>query len=88
MLTRTVTKVFPTENTVGLHLELKDDDEVVIDQDFTRGYSPEAGIVNEIRDSIGNEMQVAIDKYKKLKSRFDAPAYETVRTQIDNALTL
>ena len=87
-LTKTVTKVFPTENTVGLHLELKDDDVVVIDQDFTRDYSPAAGIANEIRDSIGNEMQAAIDNYKKLKNRFDAVAYDTIRTQIDNALTL
>lgn len=88
MLTKTVTKVFPTENKVGLHLELKDDDVVVINQNFIRDYSPEEGIVNKIRDSIGNEMQAAIDKYKKLKDRFNASAYETVRTQIDNNLTL
>lgn len=88
MLTKIVTKVFPTENTAGLHLELQDSGVVVIDQDFTRDYSPGEGIANEIRDSIGEEMQAAIDKYKLLKNRFDAPAYETVRTQVDNNLTL
>jgi len=87
-LEKTVTKVFPTENKVGLHLELKDDGVVVIDEDFTEDYAPGVGVTNDIRDAIGNKMQAAIDQYKMLKNRFDAAAYKTVRTQVDNNLTL
>ena len=87
-LTKTVTKVFPTENRVGLHLELKDDGVVVIDQEFIENYAPGDGVTNDIRDAIGNRMQATIDIYKMLKNRFDASAYETVRSQVDNNLTL
>lgn len=87
-LVKTVTKVFPTENTVGLHLELKDDNIVVIDKDFIENYAPGVGVTNDIRDEIGKKMQAAINNYKMLKNRFDTAAYETVRTQIDNNLTL
>ena len=87
-LTKTVTKVWPSNNYVGLHLELKDDDEVVIDKDFKEQWSPGAGVTNVIRDKIGNAMQKAIDKYKSDKALFDAPAYGTVREQVDNALDI
>lgn len=88
MLTKTVTKMYPTENTVGLHLELKDDDVVVIDKDFAENYAAGQDIPNEVRDKIGKRMQKAIDRYKALKARFEHPKYETVRTQIDDNLTL
>jgi hypothetical protein len=88
MLTKTVTKVFPTENTVGLHLTLKDDDVVVIDRDFVKNYAAGEDVPNDVRDAIGQEMQAEIDKYKILKSRFDSAKYETVRTQVDNNLNL
>lgn len=96
MLAKTVTKTFPTENTVGMHLVLTDDarpdlgdgEQVVIDQDFSENFSPGEGIVNEVRDAIGGKIQAAIDEYKRKKTIYDAPTYETARTQIDNALTL
>ena len=87
-LTKTVTKVFPTENEVGLHLKLQDDGITVIDDDFIENFAVGESIPNEVRDSIGHRMQAAINKYKKLKSRFDAAVYETVRTQIDSNLIL
>lgn len=87
-LTKTVTKMFPTENTVGLHLKLEDDGVTVIDQDFSEQFVSGEDIPNEVRDKIGSRMQEAIDKYKALKARFDSAKYETVRTQVDNALTL
>lgn len=88
MLTKTVTKMFPTANTVGLHLKLEDDGVTVIDQDFAENYSVGQDIPNKVRDKIGGRMQRAINKYKALKARFDNPKYETVRTQVDNNLTL
>jgi hypothetical protein len=87
-LTKVVTKMFPTENTVGLHLELKDGVDVVISRNFSRQFSPGTGVTNQIRDAIGADMQAAIDEYKRKKTIFDTAAYETVRTQVDNALTL
>jgi len=93
MLTKTITKMFPTENTVGIHLKLVDDsrpvdEQVVIDADFAENYSVGEDIPNKVRDKIGNRIQVAINRYKALKARFDNPKYETVRSQIDSNLTL
>ena len=88
MLTKTVTKMFPTNNLVGMHLKLEDDGVMVIDKDFTENYTPGQGATNTVRDSIGRKMQAAIDEYKKLKAMYDSSAYETARTQIDNNLQL
>lgn len=93
MLTATVTKMFPTENRVGIHLKLIDDsrpvdEQVVIDQNFSENYNVGQDIPNEVRDKIGKRIQKAVDRYKVLKARFDNPKYDTVRNQIAGNLTL
>jgi hypothetical protein len=87
-LTKTVTKVFPTTNTVGMHLKLEDDSVVVIDRDFTENFTKGQGATNEVKTSIGKQMQAAIDEYKTNKTLYNSAAYETARTQISNGLTL
>ncbi|MGD8787710.1 MAG: hypothetical protein PVJ60_09820 [Phycisphaerales bacterium] len=87
-LTKTVTKVFPTDNMVGMHLELKDDGVVVIDRDFMENFTKGEGATNAVRDSIGLQMQKAIDEYKEAKTIFSSSKYETVRQQIDSNLQL
>ena len=99
-LTKTVTKVFPTESrgshVVGIHLVLTDDDRpdlgsgthVVIDESFTAvratGTPPDA----DAKKTIGGDAQEAIDKYKRCKAAFESTAYETARAQIDEGVTL
>lgn len=95
-LTKTVKKMFPTENTVGMHLTVKDDDrpdlgegpQVVIDSDFAVQFSRTAGIVDDTKTQICLRMQEAINRYKSLKNIFGKSAYDAARDQIDNNLNL
>ena len=87
-LTKTITRMFPTKNAVGMHLELKDDGVVVIDRDFTENFTKGQGATTAVKTSIGNQMQAAIDEYKENKALYDSVAYATARTQIDEAITL
>jgi len=96
MLTKTVTKMFPTPDTVGIRLVLKDDnrpdlgpgEQVVIDQTFSNNFNAGSGMANEVRDEIFRAAQEAIDNYKKCSAIYAAASYQTAVTQIDNALTL
>ncbi len=87
-LTKTVTRVFPTANTVGFHLLLVDDGGTVIDRDFVAQHAVGQDVSNETRDKLGNSMQAAIDAYRRLKKIMDAGPYETARGQIENALDI
>ena len=87
-LTKTVTKVFPTPNHVGLHLELKDDGVAVIDTDYMEQWASGTDVPNEVKLKIGKRMQVDIDAYKALKARFDAAAYDTAAQQVEDGLVL
>ena len=95
-LAKTVTKMFPTENRVGINLVLTDDDrpdlgtgaQVVINKTIQRQYIAGQGMANKVRDEIGLEAQGLIDRYKTLKARFDNSTYGTKVNQINNALTL
>lgn len=95
-LTKVVTKMFPTPNTVGIHLVIKDDERpdlgpgehIVIRHTISRNFDRSVGIVNKIRDEIGREAQEVIDEYKKCKAVYAAASYDEKVTQIDNALTL
>lgn len=99
-LTKTVTKIFPTESrgsqTVGVRLVLTDDDRpdlgvgihTVIDESFTTVREP--GTLPNTADKIkiGQDAQAAIDKYKRCKAAFENAAYETTRAQIDGGLSI
>ena len=87
-LAKTVTKVFPNGGKVGIHLELKDDGVVVIDRDFVDGFVKGETLPNSVRDAIGNAAQEAIDEYVSNKAMYDAAAYDTVVSQIDNNLNI
>jgi len=43
---------------------------------------------NSVRDAIGNAAQAAIDEYVENKAMYDAAAYDTVVSQIDNNLNI
>lgn len=95
-LAKTITKMFPTPNKVGFRLVLTDDErpdlgtgpQVVLTRTFQGNFETGTTIKNEVRDELGKQAQQAIDNYKKLASRYAAPAYGTAITQIDNALKL
>lgn len=95
-LAKTVTKMFPTPNRVGIHLKLTDDDrpdlgpgvQIVIDRNFAGAFITGSDMQDKVRDEIGKAAQTAIDAYKKLRAVYDATAYGTKVTQISNALKL
>jgi len=95
MLSKTVTKAFPSENMVGVHVKVTDDDradlgvgpQTVIDQDFMENFTG-GDATAPVKISIGNQAQEAIDNYKKRRAKFVSAAYETMRTQIDAGLIL
>ena len=87
-LTVTVTKVFPTPNHVGLHLELKDDGVVVISKDYMHQWASGTDVPNEVKQKIGARMQVDIDAYKALFTRYNATAYDTAASQVEAGLNL
>ena len=92
-LTKTVTKVFPSGGKVGIHLKLEDDsrpvaEQTVINRDFVDGFVPGQGMLNNARDAIGKAAQEAIDEYLSNKQTYNASAYDTAVSQIDNALNI
>jgi len=96
MLSKTVTKMFPTDNHVGFHLVVTDDErpdlgpgaQVVINSIFSANVPVLADITVETQTELGNQAQAEIDKYKALKARYDIPAYQTKVNQINNALEI
>ena len=92
-LTKTVTKVFPTPNHVGLHLKLIDDsrdpaEQMVIDKDYMEQWASGTDVPNEVKVEIGKRMQADIDAYKALLARYNAAAYDTAASQVETGLTL
>lgn len=95
-LAKTLTRIFPTENEIGIHLILTDNDrqdlgtgeQVVISETFKRNIPTNADMSNEVQMELGKEVQAAIDHYKKLRDFYVKPVYQTKVTQIDNNLTL
>ncbi len=87
-LIKTITKTFPTANHVGFHLELKDDEAIVIDKDYMEQWASGTSVPFEVKQQIGARMQADIDAYKALAARFNHEEYETARGQIDAGLNL
>ena len=95
-LSKVVTRMFPTANTIGIRLILVDTDradlggvrQVVIDSVFTGQYAEGENMSDDVQADLEQQAQDAIDDYKALKAVFDATAYQTFVTAIDNALTL
>ena len=96
MLAKTVTKMFPTASTVGIHLVVTDDDrpdlgegvQVVINTVVSEQYVAGEDMANEVRDKIGERAQKLIKKYKDLRAVYDKETYDTKVGQIEGALTL
>lgn len=90
-LTKTVTKMFPTESLVGINLVITDDDrpdlgtgvQVVLSTVISEQHVAGEDVTNETRDKIGARAQVLIDKYKVLRARYDNEIYGTKVAQID-----
>ena len=95
-LAKTVTKMWPTEDLVGIHLALTDDArpdwgagaQEVVNQIFQVNIPIGVDMALEAQQELGGQAQAAIDKYKRLKAYYVKPAYQTKVTQIDNNLTL
>lgn len=95
-LEKTVTKMWPTENEVGINLTLTDNDrpdlgegvQVVRNRTFKANIPTDADMSDEVQQELGKKAQATIDNYKKLRAKYDKPAYGTKVTQISNNLTL
>ena len=95
-LAKTVTKMFPTVSTVGMHLVVTDDArpdlgegaQVVIDAVIAEQYVTGEDMTNDVRDRIGSLAQKLIDYYKVLRTVYDKEIYDTKIAQIEGALTL
>ena len=100
VLTKTVTKMFPTKNRatgmlVGIHLVITDDDrpdlgpgeQVVINETISRQLES-GGMSSAIATEIGEQAQKYIDDYKALRSKYDNATYDTRIGQINSALNL
>jgi len=95
-LTKTVTRMFPTENTIGIHLVLTDSErpdlgegaQEVVNETFTANIPSDADMSDDVQIDLGHQAQKAINDYKKLATYYAKPAYQTKVTQIDNNLTL
>jgi len=95
-LAKTVTKMFPTANTIGINLVITDDDrpdlgagaQVVISGTIERNLPSAEIMADEIAIDIGKEAQRLINSYKSLRAKYDKPDYGTKVSQIDSALKL
>ena len=93
MLSKTVTKVFPDANHVGLHLKLVDDtrdpaEQTVIDKDYMHQWASGTDVPNEVKVELGKLMQADIDTYKALAVRYNAAAYDAAASQVEDGLNL
>ena len=87
-LTKTVTRVFPDANRVGYHLELKNDDDVVISKDYMEQFAVGEDVPAETKEKIGARMQSDIDAYKALLAGFENQVYIDGENQVSNGLQL
>lgn len=98
-LAKTLTKMFPTPNRIGINLIVTDDDrpelepvgagaKIVISKTISRSYVRGWDMPNKIRDDIGEEAQRFIDDYKSRRAEYDKAAYQTKVNQINGALAL
>lgn len=88
MLTKTVIKLFPTPNKIGMRLVIKDDDIEVFNKTYWEQFSPGDGATNKIKQEIGRDMQADINEYKKLKDVYDSNAFDTAVTQVETGLVI
>ncbi len=95
-LAKTLTRTFPTENRIGVHLILTDSDrpglgegaQVVVNEIFEANIPVDMDISNKVQVDFGKRAQAAINKYKKLADYYAKPAYKTKVEQIDSNLQL
>jgi len=90
--TKTITKIMPTTDQIGVHLKLEDDDHpitvgtvVVIDEDITDNFSGDLTIAN--RNELAKQVQGKINEYKKNKAVYLKVAYTTGVTWINDNTT-
>lgn len=88
MLTKEVSKIMPTPNKIGMHLKVTDDTQIVIDKTYWEQFIPGDGATTKIKQEIGKQMQRDIDNYKALKIIYDASAYDTAISQVEDGLNL
>lgn len=77
-----------TATTIVMHLELKDDGVVVIDQSFSESYTQAIGLTVDVRNSIEKKMQEAIDAYRMLQVEKARAGYINATGIVANNLDL
>ena len=95
-LTKSVTPIWPSKNSVGIRVVITDDDradlgvgvQTVIDQTFSENFTEKLGLTIAIRDSLFKKAQKAIDRYRKNKALFRKAAYTVGVTWIETNLDL
>lgn len=95
-LAKTLTRMWPTENEIGINLVLTDDDrpdlgagaQVVVSKTFKADVPIDIDMTNDVQQDLGERAQRAINSYKALKVIYDKPVYQTKVNQINNNLTL
>lgn len=92
-LTKTITKIMPTKNQIGVHLKLEDNEHpiiagtvVVVDEDFTDNYSDEPTVQN--RAEIARKVQAKIDEYKRNKAIYLNSKYTNAVSWIKDNTTV
>lgn len=88
-LTKTITKIMPTKNQIGVHLKLEDDAHpdplqtgniVVIDEDITDNFSGDPTVDN--RAEIARKVQRRVNEYKVNKAMYLKAVYTNAVTWI------
>ena len=87
-LTKTVTEGPLTATTASLHLELKDNDVTVINQNFSDGYTQAVGLTVNVRNAILKKMQEAIDIYRILEAIKQKAGYSDAPGIVEGQLDL
>ena len=87
-LTVVVTRVFPTRDTVGLVLELRNDGVVVFTKIYNQQFDPAIGLTVGIRDKIQKRMQKDIDIYKAKYVVYMSAGYVNAPAIVESNLVL
>ena len=94
-LAKTVTKMFPMDNEIGIILILTDDDrpdlgegvQVVVKKTFKRNVDVKNVMLDAVQKELEKDAQKAIDDYKAIRARYDT-VYGDKISKIDTALKL
>ena len=94
-LTKTLIKIWPSDNDIGIHLVLRDDDRpdlgagerIVVKRTFRRNIPAGVEMSEKVEKELEKDAQAAIDNYKKLRANYET-VYSDKVSKIDSNLKL